>query len=155
LGIAVAFAAAFLFSTLSLAPAQPADEVSKLNKKLIEYKAGRAPAQAQVSRSVSGEIRAEYNELIKLINANRFEEFIARAPAYLAKVERYLEPTAVREIMAEHSAWAGTASDLLRARAASEDPNGVAGWPRNPRALAGQLRRSQTFLRTLGIRDCF
>jgi hypothetical protein len=25
------------------------------------------------------------------------------------------------------------------------------GWPKNPRALAGHLRRVQTFLRTLGI----
>jgi CHAT domain-containing protein/tetratricopeptide (TPR) repeat protein len=53
-----------------------------------------AAARAEVPHSVANEIRAEYNELVKLINANRFEEFIARAPAYLAKVERYLEPTA-------------------------------------------------------------
>lgn len=29
------------------------------------------------------------------------------------------------------------------------------GWPRNPRALAGRLRRAQTFLRALGIDIAF
>ena len=50
-----------------------------------------------------------------------------------------------------------TASDLLRARvAAGEDvPDKTAGWPRNPRGLAGRLRRCQTFLRTVGIDIAF
>jgi len=63
----------------------------------------------------------------------------------------------VREIMAGRSTWAGSASDLLRARiAAAEDvPDRTAGWPRNPRALAHQLRRCQTFLRTVGIDIAF
>jgi hypothetical protein len=63
----------------------------------------------------------------------------------------------VREIMAVRSTWAGRASDLLRARfAAGEDmPNRTAGWPKNPRALAGRLRRCQTFLRTVGIDIAF
>jgi hypothetical protein len=29
------------------------------------------------------------------------------------------------------------------------------GWPKSPRALAGRLRRAQTFLRTLGIEIAF
>jgi hypothetical protein len=29
------------------------------------------------------------------------------------------------------------------------------GWPENPRALAGHLRRAQTFLRALGIEIAF
>src|SRR6516164_4054314 len=29
------------------------------------------------------------------------------------------------------------------------------GWPKSPRALAGRLRRAQTFLRTLGIEIVF
>jgi hypothetical protein len=29
------------------------------------------------------------------------------------------------------------------------------GWPKNPRALAGRLRRAQTFLRILGIDIAF
>ena len=29
------------------------------------------------------------------------------------------------------------------------------GWPKNPRALAGRLRRAQTFLRALGIAITF
>jgi hypothetical protein len=59
----------------------------------------------------------------------------------------------VREIMADRRTWTGTASDLLRA--AADRAYGTswrsADWPRNPRALAGRLRRVQTFLRALGI----
>jgi hypothetical protein len=62
----------------------------------------------------------------------------------------------VREIMAVHSTWAGRASDLLRARiAAGKDVLDGTGWPKNPRALAGRLRRYQTFLRTVGIDIAF
>jgi hypothetical protein len=65
--------------------------------------------------------------------------------------------TRVREIMAHRRTWAGTASDLLRAGAASAGiglSNG-SSWPKNPQALAGRLRRAQTFLRTLGIEMSF
>jgi hypothetical protein len=55
----------------------------------------------------------------------------------------------VREIMADRAKWKGSASDLWRAGA------NRAGWPKNPRALAGRLRRAQTFLRTLGIEIVF
>jgi hypothetical protein len=63
----------------------------------------------------------------------------------------------VREVMAVRSTWAGRASDLLRARIAASEgaPDTTAGWPRNPRALAGRLRRCQTFLRTVGIDIAF
>ena len=63
----------------------------------------------------------------------------------------------VREIMAVRGTWAGTASDFVRARMpAGEDVRGrTAGWPRNPGALAGRLRRCQTFLRTVGIDIAF
>jgi hypothetical protein len=57
----------------------------------------------------------------------------------------------VREIMAVRGTWAGRASDLLRSRLPDRTP----GWPRNPRALAGRLRRCQTFLRTVGIDIAF
>ena len=60
----------------------------------------------------------------------------------------------VRAIMAERSSWTGSAADLLRVGAdLSSDgiSRGRADWPTNPRALAGRLRRAQTFLRTLGI----
>ena len=40
----------------------------------------------------------------------------------------------VRELMAERGSWRGSAADLLR---------GETGWPKNPRALAGRLRRAQ------------
>jgi hypothetical protein len=55
----------------------------------------------------------------------------------------------VREIMADRAQWTGSASDLLQV--------GInrSGWPKSPRALAGRLRRAQTFLRTLGIEIVF
>ena len=63
----------------------------------------------------------------------------------------------VREIMAVRSTWAGRASDLLRIHIAAgeETPDRTGGWPRNPRALAGRLRRCQTFLRTVGVDIAF
>ncbi len=61
----------------------------------------------------------------------------------------------IRRLMAERAWWAGTASDLLRAVAHSANENNRAGWPKTPGALAGRLRRAQTFLRMLGIEICF
>jgi GNAT superfamily N-acetyltransferase len=65
----------------------------------------------------------------------------------------------VREIMADRGRWMGTASDLLRAAADLARDDGAswrgANWPRDPRALAGRLRRAQTFLRMLGIEIAF
>jgi CHAT domain-containing protein/tetratricopeptide (TPR) repeat protein len=52
-----------------------------------------APARAEIRNSDLNRIAAEYNELGKLYNANRYEEFIDRAPAYLTKAETYLGPT--------------------------------------------------------------
>src|SRR5438067_1072704 len=64
----------------------------------------------------------------------------------------------VREIMAERSLWTGSAADLLHLGAGCNS-NGTSqagiGWPKNPRALAGRLRRAQTFLRALGIEITF
>jgi hypothetical protein len=57
----------------------------------------------------------------------------------------------VRAIMGERSSWTGSAADLLRAGAGQSST----GWPKNPRALAGRLRRAQTFLRVLGIDIAF
>jgi hypothetical protein len=58
----------------------------------------------------------------------------------------------VRDLMAERSSWAGTAADFLRAGADWDGTSSPGrGWPNNPRALAGRLRRTQTFLRALGI----
>jgi hypothetical protein len=55
----------------------------------------------------------------------------------------------VREIMADRAQWRGSASDLLQIGA------NRSGWPKSPRALAGRLRRAQTFLRSLGIEIAF
>jgi hypothetical protein len=60
----------------------------------------------------------------------------------------------VREIMANRSSWTGSASELLRTGADMAGhglPSGAPAWPKNPRALAGRLRRAQPFLRVLGI----
>jgi hypothetical protein len=64
----------------------------------------------------------------------------------------------VREIMAERSTWTGCAAELLRTGAdlaGKGVSRGSFGWPKNPRALAGRLRRVQTALRTLGIEITF
>src|SRR6516225_8618050 len=64
----------------------------------------------------------------------------------------------VRAIMANRRMWTGSASDLLRVGANSLVDglsSGATGWPKNPRALAGRLRRAQTFLRTMGIEMTF
>jgi hypothetical protein len=60
----------------------------------------------------------------------------------------------VRALMAERGSWAGTASDLLRAASALAGTK-ISNWPQNPGALAGRLRRAQTFLRMLGIEISF
>jgi hypothetical protein len=58
----------------------------------------------------------------------------------------------VRELMSERSSWSGSAADLLRVSVERTRQTGDrTSWPKNPRALAGHLRRVQTFLRTLGI----
>src|SRR2546429_5958289 len=63
----------------------------------------------------------------------------------------------VRGLMAERSAWTGSAAGLLQAAnfAGDELWKRSAGWPKTPRALAGRVRRAQTFLRTLGIEVTF
>jgi hypothetical protein len=61
--------------------------------------------------------------------------------------------TCVRELMAERNSWTGSATDLLQL-GTNECIFGP-GWPRNPRSLAGRLRRAQTFLRALGIEIAF
>src|SRR5262249_14782046 len=64
----------------------------------------------------------------------------------------------IRQIMANRSTWTGNASDLLRAGADLSDPglpSGAPAWPKNPRALAGRLRRAQPFFRVLGIHVAF
>ena len=65
--------------------------------------------------------------------------------------------TCMRSIMADRTTWTGSASDLLRlcAESARENPLGGIAWAKNPRALAGRLRRAQTFLRTVGIEITF
>jgi hypothetical protein len=60
----------------------------------------------------------------------------------------------VRALMAERKTWTGSATDLLRTGSdfINSDPlTQCTDWPANPRALAGRLRRAQTFLRALGI----
>jgi hypothetical protein len=65
-----------------------------------------------------------------------------------------IDPVAacVRELISERSSWTGSAADLLRVSVERSLQWGDrSGRLKNPRALAGQLRRAQTSLRTLGI----
>lgn len=65
--------------------------------------------------------------------------------------------TCVRTIVRERSSWSGSASDLLRlcGEQTHADASTSLPWARNPRALAGRLRRAQTFLRMLDIEIVF
>ena len=86
------------------------------------------------------------------------------ARAYTANLKAAIEsiidadPIAafVRELMSSRSSWTGSAADLLRVslERTGQKSNGAA-WLKNPRALAGHLRRAQTFLRALGIDIAF
>ena len=60
-------------------------------------------------------------------------------------------------MMVDQTVWTGSASDLLRlcAESARDDISRGTSLAKNPRALAGRLRRAQTFLRTLGIEITF
>jgi hypothetical protein len=59
----------------------------------------------------------------------------------------------VREIMAQRKAWIGTAAEFLSFGVGypTGDRLSRRSWPRNPRALAGRLRRVQAPLRSVGI----
>ena len=63
----------------------------------------------------------------------------------------------VRDFMSKRSSWTGSAADLLQASAerTGQTSDSIIGWPKNPRVLAGHLRRAQTFLRALGIDIAF
>jgi len=64
--------------------------------------------------------------------------------------------TFVRELMSERTFWIGCAADLLRVGVQRTNQSSYsASWPKNPRALAGRLRRAQTFLRAIGIEVAF
>jgi hypothetical protein len=65
--------------------------------------------------------------------------------------------TCVRTIMGERTSWTGSAADLLRlcAESARDETSISPPWAKNPRALAGRLRRTQTFLRMLDIEIAF
>ena len=80
-----------------------------------------------------------------------------RSTAIEGMIEADPVAACVRGLMAGRSAWMGSAADLLRGAdfAGDEIWKRSPGWPKTPRALAGRLRRAQTFLRTLGIEVTF
>lgn len=61
--------------------------------------------------------------------------------------------SAVRMLVGQRGEWSGTASELLDVLGdlVGERTRRAKGWPANPRALSGRLRRAATFLRQLGI----
>jgi len=65
--------------------------------------------------------------------------------------------TCVRQLMSTRGSWTGCADDLLRLSVEGTGKISTAdiSWPKNPRALAGRLRRAQTFLRVVGIEIAF
>jgi hypothetical protein len=91
--------------------------------------------------------------------ANTFARVHAanRSAAIESVIEADPIATCVRAMMVDRTMWSGTASELLRlcAESARDEISKGAAWARNPRALAGRLRRAQTFLRTLGIEIAF
>jgi hypothetical protein len=80
-----------------------------------------------------------------------------RRAAIESIVEEDPVATCVRALMIDRTTWTGSASDLLRlcAERARMDISNGSAWAKNPRALAGRLRRAQTFLRALGIEVTF
>jgi hypothetical protein len=86
---------------------------------------------------------------------------LAYAANRRAAIESIIEAdpvaTCVRALMVDRTLWSGSASDLLRlcAESTRDDISKGPIWGKNPRALAGRLRRAQTFLRTLGIEITF
>jgi len=80
-----------------------------------------------------------------------------RSAAIESIVEADPIAAAVRAIMIDRSIWAGSASELLRlcAENVRVDILGSPSWAKNPRVLAGRVRRAQTFLRALGIEITF
>jgi hypothetical protein len=91
--------------------------------------------------------------------ANTFARVYAanRSAAIESVIEADPIATCVRAMMVDRTMWSGTASELLRlcAESARDEISKGAAWARNPRAVAGRLRRAQTFLRTLGIEIAF
>jgi hypothetical protein len=65
--------------------------------------------------------------------------------------------TALRAVMATHTKWTGTATNLLDELASMTDERITKSkeWPSRPSVLAGRLRRAATFLRKVGIEICF
>jgi hypothetical protein len=62
----------------------------------------------------------------------------------------------VREIIAQRKTWIGTAAELLSfGLGYPGDRLSWRNWPKNPRSLAGRLRRAQTPLRSLGVEILF
>ena len=91
---------------------------------------------------------------------NRFlarRDFRPRLAAIESIIKADPLATCVCTIMSERTSWSGSASDLLRlcAQRADEDASMSPPWAKIPRALAGRLRRAQTFLRMLDIDIAF
>jgi hypothetical protein len=64
---------------------------------------------------------------------------------------------AVLAMMVDRTEWNGTATDLIEqlAKFVSETQRNSKAWPTSGRAVAGKLRRSEPFLRKIGIEFVF
>ena len=68
-------------------------------------------------------------------------------------VEASMVGTAVRQLMASHTEWSGTAQELLTKLTAmvGEQAAKQPGWPKRPNTLSNKLRRVTPALRKVGI----
>src|SRR5260221_685675 len=138
--------------------------LSKLLKDLVDPNVAPVRALAREERDLV--IAANNSHVLAFDNLSGLPHALSDAFCRLATGasfglrQLYTDPVAarVRELMASRTTWTGSASDLLRAGADREGPglpSGTAAWPKNPRALAGRLRRAQAFLRVMGVHIAF
>jgi len=140
---------------------------------LAEFEAARPAILGALLSAVSGALRALPNvrltELPRMADFARVGVAVERAlnwpdgsflSAYTGNVGAQNEEAlaaspvgeAVQNFLADQSVWSGSASDLLRALDARREAGKAAPteWPKNGRALSGQLRRIAPNLRAAG-----
>ena len=76
-----------------------------------------------------------------------------RSEAIEVALDNDLVGSAIRELVRAHNCWAGTATELLREleEYADERLRRTPAWPKTPRSISARLKRSATFLRSIGV----
>jgi hypothetical protein len=119
-------------------------------KTLPDVKLNRKPRMADFAKWVvacEGGLPWEAETFLRAYDGNRAEalETILESDAVAA---------AIRNLLATHHNWEGTAGDLLKAvnAAAAEETRKAKDWPKTPRGMSGALRRAAPGLRKFGCR---